>query len=49
MLWINERRQTTLYKLMQAAKSCITQSHVEQVSESNNFKLVQAKGMVKTK
>ena len=40
ILWINESRQIALYKLLEQAKSCITESNVEEVTECNNFKLV---------
>lgn len=49
MIWMNERKQVVIYKLIEKAKESVKTVDIDNVSDSDNFKLVQAKGMLKTK
>ena len=40
MIWMNERRQVAIYKLIQRAKGSLQQVDIDDVSDANNYALV---------
>ena len=49
MVWMNERKQVRMFKVVQAGRDNVTEVQIDSVSDQDNYKLVHASGRCTTK
>ena len=48
MVWMNERKQVRMFKVVQAGRDNVTEVQIDSVSDQDNYKLVHASGRCST-
>lgn len=49
MVWMNERKQVKMFKIVQKARENVTEVEIDSVTNENDYKLVHASGRCSTK
>jgi len=49
MVWMNERKQVKMFKIVQKARESVTEVEIDSVTNENEYKLVHASGRCTTK